>query len=144
MKRLVIFLLCQLLIFISPVSQLLAAEPPAAVSDSTHVTLEQGIADGSAAASDHYGSGKWLAYGAGSGFLLGLIGTGIAVAISQTGQPQPPVKDVSHISNGTDAYKLAFADSYAKRSKKKALGMTLIGGAVGTAVVVGLIASAQK
>jgi hypothetical protein len=144
MKTLLIFALTQLLIFVAPFSQLLAAEPAPAVTDSTHITAQQGFADGDAAAGDHYGSGKWLGYGLCGGFLLGLIGAGVIVGISQSGRPEPPPKDAQHIANGTAKYQLGFGDAYAKRAKKKSLGMAIVGGLVGTAVAIAVIAGSQK
>jgi hypothetical protein len=144
MKHALIYILTQLLIFISPFSQLLAAEPQPVVTDSTQVTMEQGLADGDVAATNHYGSTKWLGYGLGGGFLLGFIGAGVVLAISQSGRPQPSMTEVLKIANGTAQYQHGFGDAYAQRAKKKALSMAIIGGLVGTAVAVTVVASAQK
>ena len=143
MKTLFVFVLTQLIIFAAPFSQVLAAEP-AVAGDSTHVTYTQGREDGRQSATENYHSSKWLWYGTGSGFLLGLIGSGVICAVSQMGSPQPPTQEVLHIADGTDAYQVAFGDAYAKRAKKKAFGMALIGSLVGTTVAVAVVSSMQK
>jgi hypothetical protein len=135
MKRFIIFSLCQLLVFISPVSSLLAQEPPA---ESTRVkkTFADGMKDGRTFASTQYSAGKWFGYGFAGGLLLvGPIGTGIVAGVSQVGSAQVPPLDQLRIRTESAPYRDGYQRGYAQRVKTKALTNSLIGGAVGTAVL---------
>jgi len=143
MKHIFIFALAQLLVFAAPFSLALAEEPAPTARDSTHATWEHGVTDGDLSARMHARSGKWFGYGVGSGLLLGLLGTGIIVGVSQAGRPKPPPEEILHIADSTPQYQTGFADAYSKRAKKKNLGPALLGGLVGTALGVAIVMSFQ-
>ena len=87
MRRFIIFSLCQLLIFVAPLSNALATEPSA--RDSLHADSLAGIEAGRSAAKQFHGE-TWLLGGFLGGLVAGPIGTGLTAGISQIGTPQPP------------------------------------------------------
>lgn len=105
---------------------------------------QTGLLEGKISAGENYSGGGWFAAGLGGGFLLGLIGTGIVVGISQSGHVDPPHTAALGISQKSNEYKMGYYDGYSKAAKKKRLGPSIIGGVIGTAVVVALLVSAEK
>ena len=139
MKRIIIFSLCQLLIFIAPLSQALAQEPvppPAPIAK----TYAEGLKDGKQCAHDCYKSGKWLTMGFAGGLLTGPFGTVIVSGVSVIGRPRLPVEQRMQIHNESLPYQDGFEKGYAKRAKSMALGQSLVGGAVGTGALIGMAA----
>jgi hypothetical protein len=143
MKRFIIFSLCQLIIFITPFSQLRAAEP--AASDSVNTEYAAGTTAGKAAAKNYSGHFLWGVGGFMGGlFLLGPVGTGIVAGVSQIGTPAPPFAVELQIADSTEAYRVGFGDGYAKRIESRNLVASLIGGAIGTAVLTIIVISAVQ
>jgi hypothetical protein len=105
---------------------------------------QTGLLEGKISAGENYSGGGWFAAGLGGGFLLGLIGTGIVVGISQSGTVDPPHTVALGISQRSNEYKLGYYDGYSKTAKKKRLGPSIIGGVIGTAVVVAIIVGSEK
>ncbi|MCP3681841.1 MAG: hypothetical protein GY861_04050 [bacterium] len=97
---------------------------------------ETGFIDGKTAASDNYSGGGWFAGGLASGLVLGLIGAGIITGISQSGDVDPPTMHRMAIKERSDSYRMGYFDGYSKKAKKKRLGNSLVGGILGTAVIV--------
>jgi len=87
----------------------------------SQLMYNEGYLEGQIVARRNYSSSGWFAVGLGSGFLLGLIGTGIAVGVSQTGQVEPPFSYVSVLSRKSDMYRVGFLDGYTKEAKRKRL-----------------------
>jgi hypothetical protein len=105
---------------------------------------DTGFYDGEMSASENYGGGGWFAAGLGGGLLLGLIGGGIVVGISQSGTVDPPASHRLGISDQSNDYKMGYYDGFSKKAKKKRLGNSIIGGLIGTAVIVAILANAQE
>ena len=142
MKHLIIFLLSNLLVFISPVSQALAQETaPEALP--VEKTFDDGYKDGTRFAHDHYKAGKWFGMGFLGGLLIyGPVGTGITAGVSQLKTPQLPAEEEIQFQNKSQEYQNGFQQGYVRRAKAKALGQSLLGGATGTVGLVGLAALA--
>jgi len=107
-------------------------------------TYDEGYYLGKQSASEHYSSGGWVAAGLGSGFLLGLIGAGIIVGVSQSGKVEPPASVQINILDKADEFKWGFHEGYTKQAKKKRLSGSIIGGLLGTAIVVALLTSTSN
>ena len=135
MKRIIIFSLCQLLIFITPVSQVLAQEPssPPVTDEKTYA---DGLKDGGQWAHDHYKPGKWLTMGFAGGFLTGPFGMVVISGVSQIGRPRLPAEQQVQNQNESQPYQEGFENGYAKRVRSKALGQSMLGGATGTVALV--------
>lgn len=105
---------------------------------------QTGLLEGKQSATKNYSGGGWFAAGLGSGFLLGLLGTGIVVGISQSGTVEPPHAVSLGISDKSNEYKMGYYDGYSKKAKQKRLAPSIIGGVIGTAVIVALIVNSNK
>ncbi|GAI96595.1 unnamed protein product [marine sediment metagenome] len=77
-----------------------------------------------------------FAAGVGSGFLLGLIGTGVIVAIAASTRPKP-----NYIPNENIMNEQCYRGDYSEKGRKKNIRGALGGGLIGTAVAVILIVS---
>lgn len=75
-----------------------------------------------------------------SGFGLGLIGTGLAWAFQ--GEPQPPAASVQALENAE--CRIAYAGEYGRQGRAKKRLAVLTGGLVGTALIVGVVAGANR
>ena len=87
---------------------------------------------------EYHSSGGMILAGVGSGILLGLIGTGIIVAVAAGTHPQPtfiPNRDIINES--------CYTSGYSNAARKKNIYAALGGGLVGTAVIVTIIAVAS-
>jgi hypothetical protein len=140
MKRFIIFSLCQLIIFITPFSQLLAQDLPAAPPAPVEKTFADGVKDGKQCAHEYYRSGKWFSMGcAGALLLWGPVGAGVIAGVSQIGAPTLPSLPRLEIQKEPQAYQDGFRQGYVQRAKAKALGRSLLGGAVGTVFLAGVV-----
>ncbi len=106
-------------------------------------TYEIGLAMGRASAGQNYNGGGWFAGGILGGLVLGLIGAGIMVAVSQ-GSKDPPVGELMALSHHSEHYKMGYSYGYNRAAKSKALTNSLIGGVLGTAVVVAIVLGSQS
>jgi hypothetical protein len=105
---------------------------------------EKGYLEGKASASENYSGGGWFAFGLGGGLVLGLIGMGIVAGISQSGTVEPPMIHRISVSGKSDEFKMGFYDGYSKKAKSKRLSNSLIGGAIGTVVIVVILTSGDS
>jgi hypothetical protein len=87
---------------------------------------------------EYHSSGGMIVAGVSSGILLGLIGTGIIVAVAAGTHPQPDFIPNEDIINES-CYISGYSDSARKKNIYGALG----GGLVGTAIIVTVIAIAS-
>lgn len=107
------------------------APPPAVAAEKDcNESREVGKAD----ASSRHGNGKWVAGGVVGGLLLSLIGTGVMTALAANSSPQPKdipagVKDTCYMNGFTD------------KAKSKNTRGALLGGLLGTVVVVAVAVS---
>lgn len=84
---------------------------------------------------EYHSSGGMIAAGVGSGIILGLIGTGIIVAVAAGTDPQP-----AFIPNEDIINESCYASGYSDSARKKNIYGALGGGLFGTAVIVTIIA----
>jgi len=96
---------------------------------------QQGRADGKETS-----TGGALAIGLVSGLGLGLIGT--IVAVVAQGEPEPPADKVAALQD-TEC-RLEYKDAYGKSGKGKKRGAALLGGLLGTAALVAIVASSNS
>jgi hypothetical protein len=78
--------------------------------------------------------------GLAGGVLLGLIGTGIAVLVQST--PEPSADKLEALEREECRY--AYTEAYESKGKGKKRTSALIGGLVGTAVLVGIIVASNS
>ena len=138
MKRLIIFLLSNLLIFAAPLSQVFAEEPQSEVAPEQQ-QFAHGQADGKATA-DSSANAKWLFCGFAGGLTLGPLGTYIVASTSQGGHPRLAVQDSLRIQVQSTSYRDGFLAGYAKQAKRQKLANSIAGGLVGTMVLGVIIA----
>ena len=138
MKHFIIFSLAQLLIFLSPFSHVLAAEPQAERSLEQRIyarnydngeTLGRQVADSSRVASG------WFTGGLFGGLLLGPVGTATVAIISQNTRPAVPSHYATPIKDQEPAYQEGFVDGYTSVMQRKALTKSIVAGTIGTAVL---------
>ena len=96
----------------------------------------EGLQQGRNAASRHYSSGGWFGGGVACGLLGGLIGTGILAAASQGGTANPPASELVRIQQQDCQFQAGFMRGYDRKANAKALGASVYGGLLGTAVIV--------
>jgi hypothetical protein len=101
--------------------------PPQASCEASRM---QGRTDAGAA----HGAGGWFGGGVASGVGLGLIGTGIITGVAALGNPQPREAPV-------DVDASCYREGYSGRARGKNVTSSLLGGLVGTAVWVVIVAS---
>ena len=89
--------------------------------------------DGMMSAETYYSGSGWFAGGMLGGLTLGLIGTGIAAAMSR-GDVMPP----EAFSIDDADCRMAFIQGYSAKAKGKKTTNAVLGGLVGTALLVGL------
>jgi hypothetical protein len=87
---------------------------------------------------EYHSSGGMMLAGVSSGILLGLIGTGIIVALAAGSHPQP-----AFIPNEDIINESCYISGYSDAARKKNIYAALGGGLVGTAVLVTIIAIAS-
>jgi len=81
--------------------------------------------------------GGYMLMGAGSGFLLGLIGTVVATTFCAAFiNTEPPFHKLESLDKSC---KTSYREGYRKGVKEKKIGSTLIGGMLGTVLVVVII-----
>ena len=114
----------------SPIPETAPSSPSKKFSDCE----TQGLQDSSAKA----GTGGAFTIGLVSGFALGLIGTGIAWA--SQGEPKPAPAAIDALENAE--CRTAYRDAYQKSGRARKRRAALLGGLVGTGVVVAVIVSA--
>lgn len=105
---------------------------PAQVGTSSNASdcMERGGTDGA-----RISTGGAFTVGLTCGVLLGLIGTGIAYFTQA--EPKPSTNQAA--VNTDPACRLAYEDAYGEAGKKKKKRSALIGGLIGTAVIVTVI-----
>ena len=84
-------------------------------------------------------TGGSLVGGFAGGVLLGLIGTGIAMAVQ--GAPEPPANELYQV--GQEDCRLFYTEAYKKKLRGRKRTSALLGGLLGTAVAVVIIVSLQ-
>ena len=107
-------------------------------------TLMMGRAEGELSAEQNYSAGAWFAGGLASGFLLGLIGTGIIYASSKSGTITPPMSLLLMIDEKPQPYKTGYLLGYSDKERKKRSSQELTGGLIGTAAIVLVIIRSQE
>jgi len=95
---------------------------------------QRGRLEGESWANANYNSEGWFAAGLGGGFLLGPIGAGVAIGLSQSGTVDYPPGLLKHTSDKSNEFSMGFIQGYEKRVKRKKLNQSIIGGVVGTVV----------
>lgn len=83
------------------------------------------------------GTGGAFTIGLVSGFGLGIIGTALAWGFQ--GEPDPPKAKTEPLPNVES--RLAYSDAYGKAGKSKKRGAALVGGLIGTAAIVAVVAA---
>jgi hypothetical protein len=115
---------------------------PSAATLSTGDLVAKGTLDG-ASAGKTVGTGGWLAGGLVSGVLLGLTGTGISYAIAASCDVTLPATTRAMLPEKDPSYTQAYEASYGEKVKSKPKSSALVGGLIGTATLVVLVASAS-
>ncbi len=149
MKRILIILLAELIWLLPTVAlgQPATRRPDSVASDSTstRILVAKGQRDGEVCASHRYSSAGWLVGGLASGLVMPVLAPGLVVGASQLGSPRPPALEEHRALQQGFAYYQAFCKGYAKRAHQKALGRSLIGGLIITAVTaVAVVAISQS
>jgi hypothetical protein len=117
-----------------------APAPAPAVQDTTPATPQWNIADcemRGTADGQKVSTGGAFTVGITSGLLLGLIGT----AIAYVGQGEPKPTQAQSAANPGTGCRLAYEDAYGKAGKSRKRNSALIGGLIGTAIIVTVIYS---
>ncbi|HET9327408.1 MAG TPA: hypothetical protein VFQ05_11580 [Candidatus Eisenbacteria bacterium] len=83
------------------------------------------------------GTGGAFTIGLVSGIGLGIIGTALAWGFQ--GEPDPPKAKTEPLPNVES--RLAYSDAYGKAGKSKKRGAALVGGLIGTAAIVAVVAA---
>jgi len=149
MKRILVLALAQLMLLTPLASSAAEAQAPSqepakpdtaltAPADTSSYSV--GFRAGQVTASQCHPTWGWILGGYLSSGLL-VIGPGIVAVVSQTGHPAPPPVVVSSIADRDGQYQCGFMKGYESRAKSKALGRTLLGAALGTALLAVAIAS---
>lgn len=86
---------------------------------------------GENAARTEYTSKGWFGYGFISGFTLGLIGTAITTIAATTSDPMPTT-----FPTDIELNKLCYFNGYQDKARSKNTISALVGGLVGTAIIV--------
>ena len=109
-------------------------------------TFAQGLLMGEDCARE-LGAGKEsLSQGVVLGLLLGLVGTGLAMGLSQE-ERKPPLSNILALEAKNADYQTGFLEGYQRQANSSALSDALFGGLIGTTVtvfVVVLVASNQE
>ena len=87
-------------------------------------------------------SGRFVG-GFASGFLLGLIGTGIAYVIAGSDNTALPAAESAPLNAANPTYALSFREGYSERLKARRRSSALTGGLLGTLTVIVVIVSAS-
>ena len=133
----IIILYISLFLTVSPVyAGEITTDKPSLSGDETAAS---GKIDGMLAAEENYSGDRWMESGLASGFLLGLIGTGIVAGVSQAGTVDPPSEILLILQEKSDSYVSAYLLSYSKKAKKKRLKKSITGGLIGTVVIVAVL-----
>ena len=117
-----------------------APAPAPAVQDTTPATPPVDIGDcelRGSADGKKTSTGGAFAVGITSGLLLGLIGT----AIAYVGQGEPKPTQAQSAANPGTGCRLAYEDAYGKVGKSRKRNSALLGGLIGTAIIVTVIYS---
>ena len=112
--------------------------------DNSGAEYLRGKIDGKADAQAYYSGGGWVGGGLAGGFLLGLIGAGVIVGVSQIGSVKPDEELLLNLESQSPEFKKGYIDGYSGKAKSKRLTKSLIGGGIGTACAVVLILSLDK
>jgi len=137
MQRTIIFLLTQLLLFATPLSQVWAADAPADTTDAPFFL--QGQADGRAAADSSRVDDVWAFYGLLGGMTLGPIGTGIIIGISQKKNDCGTVPETQVFAVYDSTYRAGFCEGYNREMSSDRRTNSFVGGVLGM-VVAGMVA----
>jgi len=114
------------------------------LSEIKSAEYETGYFDGIESGSENYSEGRWFVYGLAGGLFVGLIGSGAVVGFSQYGTVFPSSDHDYYIQDQTSVYKIGFYDGYSKEAKRKRLKPSIIGGLLGTAMIVAILTSGSK
>ena len=87
-------------------------------------------------AAEQVGTGGYFAGGMVSGVFPGLIGTGIAYAVTATSDVQIPATTQAMIASNGSEYVLSYEQAFRDRVKARRKSSALTGGLLGTAVAV--------
>lgn len=138
MKYAFIVILTHLLIFATPLSQVLAAKPQADESLERRLyarSYDRGETLGRQAADSCSVPSVWVAGGLLSGMFLGPVGIATVAIISQSSRPAIPSLYTTLMKDEHMACQEGFVAGYGSVMQRKALTNTIIAGAVGTAVL---------
>lgn len=116
-----------------------AAAPAPAVTDSSPAAA---VLQGRALA-DRQGMGGRFVGGFASGFLLGLIGTGITYVIAGSDATTLPAAESARLNAANPTYSLSFQEGYAERLKARRRSSALTGGLLGTLAIVTIYVSTR-
>ena len=128
----------------TPSPEIPAAPAPApAVQDTTPATPQANIGDCALrgrADGEKTSTGGAFTVGITSGLLLGLIGT----AIAYVGQAEPKPTQAQSAANPGTGCRLAYEDAFGDAGKKRKRNSALVGGLIGTAIIVIVITSSSN
>jgi hypothetical protein len=99
----------------------------------------EGLLQGRSAASRYYSSGGWFAGGLVCGLFSGFFGTCILAAASQGCIADPPASELVRIQQQDCQFQAGFMRGYDRKANAKALGASVGGGLLGTAVIVTVV-----
>ncbi|HEY8468351.1 MAG TPA: hypothetical protein VIL18_01850 [Longimicrobiales bacterium] len=105
--------------------------------------MAAGIVDGELAAQSP-GTVGWGIGGFASGLFLGLIGTGVTYALAGSSNADLPPAIMASLSDRSPEYRMGFQQGYANKLRARRKSSALIGGALGTAVLVVAVISATS
>ena len=97
---------------------------------------QRGKLEGERWANDNYNSEGWFAAGLGGGLLLGPIGAGIAIGVSQKGEVYASPDVLENTIDKSNEFRMGFIHGYENRANSKKLNQSILGGVIGTVVAV--------
>jgi hypothetical protein len=106
------------------------------ISNENKSELIRGVRDGERSAKSDYSSEGWAAGGFFGGLFLGLVGGGLVVGLSQSGEVRPSFDQTLLIIEKSKYYKDGYSYGFSQQAKSKRLTNTIIGAAMGTAALV--------
>lgn len=98
-----------------------------------------GIFDGRRSAALNHKSGKWAGSGFAGGVFLGIIGAGIIMASSRSGNSEPTGTELLRISNQPSEYQIGFMEGYHKTARSRNYDDATTGAVAGIATLGGMI-----
>lgn len=101
----------------------------------------EGQLAGKKSAETNHNAAGWFVGGATGGFLLGIIGGGIAVGLSASSKPQPDNEILYRIQDKPLDYRMGFTDGYVEVARSKNIQNSCIGAGLGVILAVVVVSS---